>query len=372
MFMINETRLLDNFLKLVKIKAPSFEEKPVANFLKDLLTSWGFDVLIDESKDQTGSNTGNVIARLSPSCGFEDWIAFSAHMDTVYVNREVIPCVKDEVVTSDGETILGADDRAGIAAILEAVAVILERNIPHPGLELIFTVAEEKGLLGAKALDWQAIRANRVFVLDNSMSPGRIIVAAPTQYKLLWTVHGKASHAGVAPEKGVSAILAAASGIIKVPQGRIDEETTANIGIINGGKATNIVCDRVDIQAEARSLDERKVEELVEAMSQSMRAGVEAKGAWLEEQRKLSYPGYRINKNNPVVVSAINAILRSGLEPKLVSAGGGSDGNIFNAAGLTSVNLAIGMKKVHTAEEQIAVKDLVKTAEIVYRLMAGM
>ncbi|MFP4481619.1 MAG: M20/M25/M40 family metallo-hydrolase [Thermovirgaceae bacterium] len=369
--MINEKRLLDNFLELVKIKAPSFEEKPLAEVLQGLLSRRGLDVIIDASMEETGSNTGNVIAWLEPSPGRTDWVAFSAHMDTVFLDREVSPRVKDKVVTSDGQTILGADDRAGIAVALEALEVLLEKGMSHPGIELVFSVAEEQGLVGAKALNRQDLKADRAFVLDSSMDPGHIIIAAPTQYKLFWTVHGKASHAGVAPEEGVSAILAAAAGIVQVPQGRIDEGTTANIGVIKGGKATNIVCDRVDIQAEGRSLDESKARDQVETMSRAMRDGVEGKGAWLEESRELSYPGFRMDKSDPVVASAVEAVRRCGLEPKLVSAGGGSDANILNGKGLPAVNLALGMEKVHTVEERIAAHDLVKAAEIVLQLMAS-
>jgi tripeptide aminopeptidase len=367
--MVNEKRLVENFLELVRIKAPSFQEKPVAEVLQDLLSRRGLDVIVDASMEETGSNTGNVIACLEPSPGYTEWIAFSAHMDTVGLDREVTPQIEDGIVTSDGETILGADDRAGIAAALEALETLLEKGAPHPGIELVFTVAEEQGLVGAKALKRRDLKADRAFVLDSSTDPGHVIIAAPTQYKLFWTVYGKASHAGVAPEEGISAILASAAGIVDVPQGRIDEETTANIGIIKGGKATNIVCDRVDLQAEARSLDEKKVLDQVEAMSQAMHKGVEGKGARLEEKREQSYPGYRMNENDPVVASAMEAIRRSGLEPKLISAGGGSDANILNGKGLPAVNIALGMEKVHTSSERIAVGHLAKASEIVYQLM---
>lgn len=367
--MVNEKRLLENFLELVRIKAPSFREKPVAGVLQDLLSRRGLDVVIDASSGTTGSDTGNVIAWLEPSPGRTDWVAFLAHMDTVALDREVEPCVKDGIAASDGETILGADDRAGIAVILEALEILLEKRATHPGIELVFTVAEEQGLLGSKALNPEDLKATRAFVLDSSMKPGHIIIAAPMQYKLFWTVRGKPSHAGVAPEEGVSAILAAAAGVVDVPQGRMDGETTANIGIIRGGRATNIVCDRVDIEAEARSLDERKVERQVEAMSRAMQAGVESRGARLEERRELSYPGYRMNEDNPVVAAAMKAISGCGLKPELVSAGGGSDANILNGKGIPAVNLALGMEKVHTPEEYIAAADLAKAAEIVFRLM---
>ncbi len=369
--MVNEKRLVENFLELVRIKAPSFQEKPVAEVLQDLLSRRGLDVIVDASMEKTGSNTGNLIAWLEPSPGYTNWVAFSAHMDTVSLDREVSPQVNGGVVTSDGGTILGADDRAGIAVALEALEIVLEKGIPHPGIELVFSVAEEQGLVGAKALNRRDLKSDRAFVLDSSMDPGHIIIAAPTQYKLFWTVHGKASHAGVAPEEGISAILAAAAGIARVPQGRIDEETTANVGVISGGKATNIVCDRVDIQAEARSLDEGKVRKQVETMSLAMRDGVEDKGARLEERRELSYPGYRMNKSDPVVASAMEAVSRCGLEPRLVSAGGGSDANILNGKGLPAVNLALGMEKVHTTEERITAQDLGKAAEVVYQLMTG-
>ncbi len=369
--MVDEKRLLGNFLELVTIKAPSFQEKPVAEVLHDMLSKMGLSVHVDETSGKTGSNTGNVIAKLEPARGFTGWVAFSAHMDTVAVEREVSPQVKEGVVCSDGQTILGADDRAGIAAILEALEVVIEKALPHPGLELIFTVAEEQGLLGSKALATEGLKAQKAFVLDSSMEPGHIIVAAPTQYKLFWTVHGKAAHAGVAPEEGISAIMAASAGIVDVPEGRIDAETTANIGVIKGGKATNIVCDRVDIQAEARSLEDAKVERQVEAMSQAMRKGVEEKGGRLEERRELSYPGYRMSEDDPVVFKAIEAVRRCGLKPQLVSAGGGSDANILNSKGISAVNLALGMEKVHTPEERIAVPALVKAAEIVLMLMSN-
>lgn len=368
--MVNEKRLLENFLELVRIKAPSFKEKPVADVLQDLLSRLGLNVMIDATSEKTGSDTGNVFAWTEPSPGVEGWIAFLAHMDTVVLDREVKPQVKNGVVTSDGGTILGADDRAGIAAILEALEVLLERHLPHPGIELIFTVAEEQGLLGSKALKREDLKATQAFVLDSSMDAGHVIVAAPTQYKLLWTVHGKASHAGVAPEEGISAILAAGAGIVKVPQGRIDKETTANIGVIKGGKATNIVCDCVEIEAEARSLDREKVDRQVEAMSEAMKKGVERIGARLQERREFSYPSYRLMEDDPIVESVVEAVKRTGLEPKLVSAGGGSDANILNGKGLPAVNLALGMHKVHTPEEWISVENLRKATEIILELMS--
>lgn len=368
--MINRERLLATFLRLVQIDSPSYRERKVADFVKSILTELGLYVFEDQAGDQINGQAGNLYAHW-PGVGIGPGILFCTHLDTVDPGRRVKPKLWGGVVYSSGKTILGADDKAGVAAVLEAVRVIRELNWSTQSVELLFTVAEEQGLVGAKHLDAERITAGYGFVLDSDGPPGKIITRAPSQDRILATVWGRAAHAGIDPEAGINAIQAASRGIAPLQLGRIDAETTANIGIIRGGLATNIIPERVTVEGETRSLDDTKRAALTAEICRRFTEGVESAGARVEFEIELVYPSFRLGPDELVVQIAQQAIVRIGLEPRLEQSGGGSDANILNALGLPTANISCGMQKVHTTEEFIVVEDLVKTAELVLEIIRG-
>src|SRR5690625_21550 len=257
---------MDEFLELVQIDSETKFERKIADALKAKFQALGLEVFEDESAKVTGHEAGNLICRLTGTVEDVPTIFFTAHMDTVLPGKGVQPAKEGEDIVSDGPTILGADDKAGIAAILETIRMLQEGNIPHGDIEFIITSGEESGVVGAKALDIDLVQASYGYAIDSSGPVGEIVISAPTQARLHIDVQGKTAHAGLAPEKGISAITLAANAISKMNLGRIDEETTANIGKFYGGEQTNIVCDIVHIQAEARSLQKEKMELQVEHM----------------------------------------------------------------------------------------------------------
>lgn len=367
--MIDDRRLLQDFLRLASIMAPSGKEGQVARALVPELMDLGLSVTVDGTTDKTGSDHGNIIACLPPTDGGNSWKAFMAHMDTVSLPHPTKPVVKDGAVFSDGKTVLGADDRAGIAVIMEALRTVIAEKLPHPGIEVIFTVSEENGLFGSKALEVKDLRSSVAFVLDSSMPPGSIIATAPFATSITWNVLGVAAHAGVAPEKGINAIQAASKGISSMKLGRIDDATTANVGAIRGGHATNVVCDRVEIKAEARSLREDKLKAQLNHMRSTMKKAITDYGATLEEKIDEKYPGFSLDRESPVVQEAARALTESGVSPKVTSTGGGSDANVLNYKGLPSVNLGIGYQRAHSNEESIAISCMETMARVTLNLM---
>jgi tripeptide aminopeptidase len=366
---INQDRLINEFMELVQIDSETKHEKEIAAVLTDKFTKLGLEVTEDNSKEQTGHGAGNLICTLKGNNPKADPIYFTSHMDTVVPGKGIKPSIKDGYISSDGSTILGADDKAGIAAMLESIRTLKERNINHGDIQFIITVGEESGLVGAKALDVSLIKAKYGYALDSNGKVGEIVVAAPTQAKLWTIMKGKTAHAGLAPEKGVSAITLAAKAIAKMPLGRIDEETTANIGRFEGGKQTNIVADHVEILAEARSLDPDKMNRQVQKMKESFEETAESFGGSAEVTVKLMYPGYKQEAGDHLVEVARKAVKAIGRESKLVKSGGGSDANIIAGHGIPTVNLAVGYEEIHTTNERIPIEELVKITELVTEIM---
>jgi tripeptide aminopeptidase len=356
--MINPDRLVSTFLELVQIDSPSGQEEEIARHLVAELRSLGLTVERD--------TTGNVIGRLA---GEGSPILVCAHIDTVGPGQGVKPVVANGIITSDGTTVLGGDDKSGVAAILEVLCVLAEQDLPHPPLEVVLTVSEETGLKGAKGLDLNPLRAKEGIVLDSGGPIGAVVVSAPSQNRLRAVVHGKTAHAGVEPEKGISAIVVAAEAIASMPLGRIDEETTANIGRIQGGTVTNIVPDRVEIAGEARSHDEKKLQAQVQAMAEALEKAASRYGATVDVVLERSYSAFKLSEEDGIVRRAVAAAKTLGLTPVLVPSGGGSDANVFNAAGIATINISTGMDKVHTTEERIAVDDLVESAEFLLAVL---
>lgn len=358
---MNSQRLLDTFFELVRIDSPSRSEAQVAAYASHVLEGMGFTVTFDDSSQDTGSDTGNLIAHLPGTK--EGHIVLSAHMDCVDPCLGIEPVTQGEKIVSAGDTILGADDKAGIAAIFEAVRSVLEAGDPRPDITVLFTVCEELSLVGARHLRQELLPQDvPCFVFDADGKPGTIILGAPYHYTLRACFSGKAAHAGVEPEKGVSAIQMAAAAVEAMDLGRIDEHTTANIGLIGGGHEVNIVADACGISGECRSLYEEKVEAQKESMTAACKQAAAHYGGEVDISWKLDYPGLLYSEDDPLVVSLAKAAQAAGLAPAFAYSGGGADSNLLQEKGLRAITLGIGMTGFHSLEEYILVKDLEDTA----------
>ncbi|WP_043932855.1 M20/M25/M40 family metallo-hydrolase [Bacillus sp. EB01] len=362
--MINHERLLNEFLELVQIDSETKFEAKIAEVLKKKFTELGLDVFEDDTTAVTGHGAGNLICTLPATKDGVDSIYFTSHMDTVTPGNGVKPSIKDGYVVTDGTTILGADDKAGLAAMFELIRVLKEQNLPRGQIQFIITVGEESGLMGAKALDPSKITAKYGYALDSDGLVGNVVVAAPTQARIEAVVYGKTAHAGVAPEKGVSAITIAAKAIARMPLGRIDSETTANIGRFAGGQATNIVADRVDILAEARSLVADKMEAQAAKMKEAFESAASEMGGRAEVNVTVMYPGFKFGEGDHVVEVARKAAAKIGRSCELQQSGGGSDANVIAGFGIPTVNLAVGYEDIHTTNERMPVEELGKLAEM--------
>lgn len=362
--MVNEERLVKEFLELVQVDSETGHEEEIGKVLKQKFEGLGLEVYEDDTKAKTGHGFGNLICTLKGNVPEAAPIYFTSHMDTVVPGKGIKPSIKDGWIRSDGTTILGSDDKAGLSAMLEMIRVLKEDQIRHGDIQFVITVGEESGLVGSRALDPSLLKAKYGFALDSDGPVGTIVTAAPTQAKIKTTILGKTAHAGVAPEKGVSAITIAAKAISKMPLGRIDSETTANIGRFEGGQATNIVCDRVDILAEARSLVPEKMEAQVAKMKAAFEQTALEMGGKAQVEVKVMYPGFKFSDGDQVVEVAKKAAAKIGRESKLEQSGGGSDANVIAGFNIPTVNLGTGYEEIHTTKERIPVKELVKLAEM--------
>lgn len=365
---MSDERLLQTFIDLVRLDSPPKREAAVAAYAHAALAAAGAEVDIDDSRGATGSDTGNLIAGF-PATAPGRAIVFSAHMDCVEPCCGVEPVVHDGVVRSAGETVLGADDKAGIAAIIETFRRVAEESIPHAGLKAVLTVAEEQGLTGAKALDPSRVRGDLCLVLDADGAIGGIVTAAPTHWTFAAEFRGRAAHAGVCPEQGCSAIAMASEAVSHMRLGRVDEESTANIGTIHGGKATNVVAPLVTITGECRSRDRAKVEALRAEMDSAMRRTAERASGAVDIEWTLEYEGYSLPGDHPLVALVEDACADIGVAHHTFATGGGSDANIFWAKGVPALVLASGMADVHGTEEHLAVKDLEDLAALLVAIV---
>lgn len=366
--MINEKRLLDNFLMYLRIDSESTNEKAIACRLVSDLKAIGCQIYVDHTQQQTGCNTGNIYATL-PGTTIGDPILFCAHMDTVTPGVGIQPIITNGIIRSEGNTILGGDDKSGIAAIIEALRTIVEQNLPHPTIQVVFTVAEEIGLRGSRYLEYQRLLAKQAVVLDSSGDAGQIITSAPGQVSLKATIIGRRAHAGVAPEEGISAIEVMAHAIANMKLLRIDNETTANIGSIFANYATNIVPEQAELTGEARSLNEQKLQTQSQHMVDCLQQACKQFGATLQYQLTKAYAAYKYAETDPFVQYLVTACQKAGLKPVLGSSGGGSDANNLNANNMKALVLGTGMSKVHTTEEEITVQNLNDTAKLTLTLM---
>ncbi len=356
--MIKTDRLLDTFLTLVRVDNPSGQEQAMAQTVIGMLRDLGLQPEQDAK--------GNVITRVP---GEGEPLLLSAHLDSVAPAVGKCPIVDGALVRSSGDTVLGADDLAGVAAIIEGVQAHIEQNGTYRAAEIVFSVEEEVGLNGVRSLDFSKLTAKQGVALDLNGEVGGICVAAPAHEQIAVTITGKAAHAGVAPEAGVSAIVVAADAISRMPLGRIDHETTANIGTISGGAARNIVPEQVKMVGEARSRDESKLDRQVAAMRQAFEEAAQRHGAQVEIETFRAYGAQKIDPEAPIVQLCTAAAQRTGLRPHLIETGGGSDVNIFNMRGIEAVNLSVGYQEIHSTNEHIAIADLEKCARLVFALL---
>ncbi|MBU0495543.1 MAG: M20/M25/M40 family metallo-hydrolase [Chloroflexi bacterium] len=359
--MINQDRLLNTFLDLVKIDSPFGEEGEVARYAAGRLRGLGFEVHTDKMH--------NVYGYLP---GVGEPILLNAHLDGVDPCRGIKPQVSaDGVIRSDGNTILGADDRSGVAAILEAAHVVTGEKLDHLPIEIVFTVREERGLHGAKSLDYARIRAKQALAVDGGGPNNIFVIAAPSQNGIQAAIFGKAAHAGAAPEAGINAIRVVSEAIAQMPLGRLDDETTSNIGVIRGGTASNIVPDRVEITGEVRSHSERKLQQYTKQIIDEIEHAAAAAKAQTDIQVTRSYPAFRLRKSSTLVKRVAAATKALGEEAEFVVAGGGSDANIFNAHGIQTLIVSTGMMNVHTTEEYVSVADMMRCADILISVLTN-
>ena len=364
-------RLVDDFLSLVRISSPSRREGEVARWLTTTLQGMSVRVDVDDAGTKIGGDTGNLFAQFPGTAPDAPPLLLCAHMDTVVPCERVTPVRDGDVIRTDGTSVLGGDDKAGVAAILEAVRIVRERNIPHGPIDVLFTVCEEQGLFGAKLFDIGRLRARSGVVLDCD-GVDELILQGPAANKVMFTVHGLEAHAGLCPEQGISAIKIAGEAIAAMRLGRIDEETTANLGVIQGGLATNIVPNQVTVRGETRSRSEAKLrtqtDHMVDCFEKAAgrhRVTVEGRehGARVDVKVTQDYERLNVPPDSGIVRLVRGAVEGRGRTLTVRPTGVGCDANIFNGRhGLEIANLGCGMRQIHTVNEWIAIQDLVATA----------
>jgi tripeptide aminopeptidase len=363
-----QPEVLTLFTELAAISSPPGQERPVADQVLKYLRDLNLDPHEDDAGPRIGSDMGNVYARIPPSAeGTPTFLC--AHLDTVPPEGPIQPVVSDGVVRNAAGTILGADNKAAVAAMLEGARRLLADGRPHAGVELLFTPKEEVGLLGAGAFDHTRLHASVGFVYDQAAPIGEIVLGAPHSHSMEVRFHGRAAHAGMYPEEGRSAIAAAAKAIADFRLGRLDEETSANVGVISGGTAGNVVPEWCQFLAEARSHDERKLADVVREMMETVAFAATVTECEVETEVHKSYIGYRFKRDDLPVRLAARALEACGYEPRLELTGGGADANVFNERGLQCVNLANGMANIHTPDEEISVADLEGMVEVTLALI---
>lgn len=366
---INNKRLVDTFLKLASIKSPSGNEKEIVDHVKKILSGLGLSVDIDYSGKKYGSNSGNITAFLKGDDPDIMPIFLGAHLDTVALNGEVMPYIKNGIIKNKNKNcILGGDDKVAVAAIIEILRCIVENNIKTGNVYIIFTISEEIGVIGAKYVDMDKIEAKYGFVFDSHGDIGTIYNQAPYQNSIDAEFIGKAAHAGIEPEKGLNSIKAAAIAISNIRFGRLDHGTTANIGKIKGGMARNIVPANTKMMLEARSLEESKLETVTAEMMASLKNASTETGCRLKYKLIREYDGFTIMPEEIPLKIASDAIKKTGTRPKIASSGGGSDINVFNSKGKRAVNLSSGMENVHTNSEYVKIGQLEKLAQLILEI----
>ncbi len=366
---MNTRRLHRTFLELLRINAPSRREKPVAAYVKAALRDVADERFEDRAGKAIGGNANNLIFRLRGTHPSAPGLVLLSHMDTVEPTPRIRLERRGTVVRTDGSTVLGADDKAGVAVMIETARSLARRRRRYSVLEFVFSVAEEVGLLGVEHLDYELIEGRLGLVLDSSTRVGSIVTAAPSSDRVEVRVRGRKAHAGIEPEKGINAIAVAAKAIARLRQGRLDEETTANIGVIEGGTATNIVPDEALVQGEARSFSEEKLSRWVAHMKGCFLRAAEAAGAETQIETTRAFTTFNVPKRHPLVRAAARGARAVGRRANYLHSGGGSDANVFNGHGITSVVLGLGYTNPHTKQESIDLVELEAAARWLHEIV---
>lgn len=375
--MINQDRIKNLLIELIKIDSLSRKERDVALRLKGEMEALGASVAIDDAGEKVGGNVGNLIAHFPGNQPAARPLLLSAHMDTVVPGEGVTPILDGDILRSDGRTVLGGDDKSGVAIICEVLRVIRDNKLPCGDIDVVFTICEEAGLVGAKCLDVSRLKARTGLVLDSD-SVGFLFTRAPAANRMEFRVRGLEAHAGVCPENGISAIQVAAEGIAQMKLGRLDDETTANIGIIEGGMAVNIVPNSVVLKGEARSHNTEKLTRQSEHMRRCLeeaaaRHVVELSGkrfqATVEAKIERDYDRMAVADGAPIVRLVQAAARNLDVELKTLATGGGCDANVLNQKGLEVANLSTGMRDIHTVKEWLNLQDLYLSARMVLEVV---
>ncbi len=370
--MINSERLAKTFTDLVQIDSVSRHEAKVAKELENRLAQMGAHVCFDKAREKTGGDCSNLVAKFKGNRQTAP-IFLSGHMDTVEPGNNIKVIFENQVFRSDGTTILGADDKSALAIILEVMETVIENNLPCPPVEIIFTVCEEIGLMGAKHLDLSLIESRFGYILDSTDTKG-IVTKAPSANKISAIIHGRAAHAGAAPEKGVNAIYAASKAVSQMTLGRIDHETTCNLGTISGGMATNIVPEQVIVKGEARSHDPAKLERVTREIVSHFENTIEQlrgqdDSPRVEVKVENDFPNTNIPEDHIAIKLAREAAANLGRSLESKTIGGGADANIFFGKGIVAGVLGTGMTDVHTLNESICLDDMVNSAELILEIL---
>jgi tripeptide aminopeptidase len=361
-------RLVAEFVRLCEIESPSGDERAIADAVTKELRALGLDVEEDDTANETGAGAGNLLARI-PGPDGAPTILLCAHIDTVPLAAPVQVERADGILTNRNEAILGADNKAAVATVLGAARRLVNDGA-KVGVELLFTTSEERALRGAKAFDRGKLSADYGFVFDHASPIGELIVASPTYYRLQASFRGQAAHAGIRPEAGANAIAAAAAAIARMRTGRIDDETTANVGRIEGGTAANVVAERCDIELEARSLDDARAGEVVSELVDACAEAASDGHCDLDTSVERLFRGYRLTRTEPAVEIAAAALEACGVEPVYITTGGGSDANALITAGLPVVNVANGTERNHQPDESVTEDALEKMLDVTLAIVA--
>ncbi|OCA92981.1 peptidase M20 [Bacillus wudalianchiensis] len=361
---VNADRLLDLFLELAKINGPSTKEQLVADYLKKALPELGFTLEFDEAHKNFDGEVGNLIAWREGTDSSIPPLFFSTHMDTVLPTEGLKPVIKDGVIQSDGTTILGADDRAALAAYLEAVRAVIESGVPHGPIEFILTVNEQPGLVGARYMDYSKAKSKRGYIFDSSGDVGQIILKGPYSSRIWMEVEGNAAHIALNAEEGNSAFLIAAAGLSNMKLGAIDEETLANIGIIKGGELTSIIPGSVTVAGEVRSFSKEKLDKQLKHMEEVMQEAAEKSGGSVKVKIEKKYSGFDIAQDDILTQTAEAAARNIKVNPYLTETLGGADTNVLNENGLTCLTLGLGFQNIHSFRECISVENLTNTGRL--------
>lgn len=370
-YLVKQERLLREFFCLTEINAHSFEEREKADYLKKRLIQLGFQVQEDDAGNFYNGNAGNLHAYKKGTIQGEP-ILFSAHMDTVAPGKGIKASIdEDGKIISDGSTVLGADDNAGLVSILEAITAIEENELQHRDVELLFTIGEEAYLRGSEVFDYTKIRATQGYVLDLSGKIGTAATQAPTLLSFTVRIQGRASHAGFAPEEGINAIQIAAKIIARLQQGRISEETTLNIGCIEGGMSTNIVSEECIFKGEVRSLRHADALEQIDLLKSLIEKETKKSQASYDMETSIGCIAYNIETNTDVIKRFEQVCQKLDLDMKLITTLGGSDNNNLVRHGIQGIVLACGMEQVHSCQEYTYIEELNKSAQVVLELMTS-